>query len=482
MPELDEGALILNTVLPGEASLEQVDLLNHRVEDVLRQFPEVKDVVRRTGRSERTEDPMAHTYSDVLVVLNPDVGRKGDELVAAMRERTQRVPGMSVLFTTPLGMRIDEGLGGTPADIAVRLFGPDLDELARLAEQAREVLEPVRGLEDVRVEQVSGLPQLKVEVDRAAVARVGLTPGDVIRALRIGLVGEKVNEVWRGQQRFDLIVRLQDNFRADPGALRRILIDAHDGTRVPLSQLASIEETFGPGSIRREAGSRRVAIEASVVGRDLASAAAEVRQRLAAELPLPTGYFVDVGGRVESQARASRALFTASVMAVLAVFLLLYLALGSVSDTLVILATLPDALVGGILALWLAGETWNVSSFVGLIGLFGIAVQNGLVLVTQTRVLIAEGKPFDHALREACIGRVRPKLMTAATAILGLLPLLVLNLHGTEIERPLAIVMIGGLLTSTLFTLLALPTFYSLVHHWRERLTKRTPEVFSAAK
>jgi cobalt-zinc-cadmium resistance protein CzcA len=207
-----------------------------------------------------------------------------------------------------------------------------------------------------------------------------------------------------------------------------------------------------------------------VSGRDLGGTAEAVRSRLEQGLELPTGYFFDVGGRVESQARAARALVVSGAVALLAVFVLLYLALGSAAEAAVILATLPDAFVGGILALLITGETWNVSSLVGLIGLFGIAVQNGLVLVAQTRGLVAEGKPFAQALEEASIGRVRPKLMTAGCAILGLLPLLVLRLHGTELERPLAIVMIGGLLTSTVFTLLALPTFYMFVHQAQERL------------
>lgn len=249
-------------------------------------------------------------------------------------------------------------------------------------------------------------------------------------------------------------------------------MDAHDGSRIPLGQLASIEQVFGPGAIRREAGSRRIAVEAGVAGRDLGSAAAEVAQRVRADVPLPPGYFVDVGGRVESQARAARSLTVAILTAVLAVLVLLYLALGSWSDAVIILATLPTAFVGAIVALLLAGETWNVSSLVGLIGLFGIAVQNGLVLVTQTRALLEEGRPFEAAVREASIGRVRPKLMTAATAVCGLLPLLVLRLHGTEIERPLAVVMIGGLVTSTAFTLLALPTFYVLAHRLRTRLAR----------
>jgi cobalt-zinc-cadmium resistance protein CzcA len=460
MPRLDEGAYLLQTVLPAEASLDEVDRLNHRVEDLLREVPEVEDVVRRTGRSERTEDPMPHTMSDVLVVLKPSRTRSSDAIEDDMRSRVGNLPGISVLFTTPLGMRIDEGLGGTPADLALKVFGPDLDTLTTLAEQARKIMSGVRGVTDLRLEQATGLPQLRIAVNRQAAGRVGLAPGDVIRAIRIGLVGQEVSDVWIGQRRFDLIVRLSDDRRADLNAIRSLLVDGHDRTRIPLGQLADIEQTSGPGAIRREAGSRRIAIEATVSGRDLGGTAAEIRERVARDLRLPTGYFVDLGGRVENQARATRSLLIAIGIALFAVFVLLYGALGSIVEAGLILSTVPMALVGGVVALFIARESWNVSSLVGLIGLFGIAVQNSLVLITQTRTLIAEGREFKVALREASIGRVRPKLMTAATAILGLLPLLVLRLHGTEVERPLAIVMIGGLVTSTLFTLLVLPTLY----------------------
>ncbi len=464
MPRLDEGAFLLQTMLPAEASLDEVDRLNHRVEDVLRTIPEVEDVVRRTGRAERTEDPMPHTVSDVLVVLRPERTRSLEELEAEMRAKVGKVPGVSTLFTTPLGMRIDEGLGGTPADLSIRIFGADLETLARLAAQARELIAGIDGIADLRVEQLTGLPQLRITADRAAAARVGLTPGDVVRAVRIGLVGEEQAEIWVGQRRFGLVVRLQDHRRGDVNAIRGLLVDGHDGTRIPLGQLAAIEEVSGPGAIRREAGSRRIAVEASVSGRDLGSTAAEVRRVILEKLELPPAYFADVGGRVESQERAARSLTLALATAVLAVFLLLYLALGSLLEVAAISVSLPVALVGAVVALAISGGTWNVSSLVGLCGLFGIAVQNGLVLVAQTRTLLAEGKPFDDAVRAASLGRLRPKLMTAATAILGLLPMLVLRLHGTEIERPLAVVMIGGLVTSTLFTLLALPAFYTLAH------------------
>lgn len=470
MPRIDEGALLIQTNLPAEASLDEVDRLNHRVEDLLRDLPEVEDVVRRTGRAERTEDPMPHTLSDVLVVLKRERTRSALEIEEDMRARVEKVPGVTVMFTTPLGMRIDEGLGGTPADIAVRVFGPDLEVLTRLAERVAAAVRPLAGVEDLRVERSTGLPQVRITIDRAAAARAGLTPGEIVRSVRIGLVGEEAAEVWLGQRRFDLVMRLMEHQSGDLAAIRSLLVDGHDGARIPLGHLARIDEVTGPGSIKREAGSRRLAVEASVRGRDLGSVARDIREVLRT-IELPPGYFVDVAGRVEQQERAARALWMAALLAGVAVFLLLYLALGSVAETLVILATLPDAMVGGVLALLLVGETWNVSSLVGLIALLGIAVQNGLVLVTQVRALGAEGRTFDEALREACLARVRPKLMTAGTAILGLLPLAVLPLPGTEIERPLAVVMVGGLLTSTLFTLLALPTFYALVDRVRRLRT-----------
>jgi cobalt-zinc-cadmium resistance protein CzcA len=369
------------------------------------------------------------------------------------------------MFTTPLGMRIDEGLGGTPADVAIRVFGPDLDTLRGLADRVADVVTDIEGVADLRVETVTGLPQLRVTADRDAAARLGLTPGAIVRHVRIALAGEYLGEILVGQRRFDLVLRLRDEPRQSPEAIGRLLIGLPDGNTVPLSRVAKIEQTFGPASIRREAGSRRLAVEITVAGRDLGSTAAEIRERLDRDVRLPSGYFVDIGGRVESQVRATAALATGVGIALVVVFVLLYIALGSLTDTAVILATLPVAFVGAIAALLVSGDTWNVSSLVGLIGLFGIAVQNSLVLVSQTRGLMAAGHPLMVALREASLGRVRPKLMTAATAILGLLPILVLGLHGTEVERPLATVMIGGLITSTLFTLLVLPTLYAWAAH-----------------
>lgn len=481
MPALDEGALLIQTNLPAEASLDEVDRLNHLAEDVLRTFPEVDSVVRRTGRAERTEDPMPHTLSDVLVLLKAERERTGDELEQALRERLARVPGVSVLFTTPLGMRIDEGLGGTPADLVVRVYGHDLDALAAAADGVRDTLARIEGVADLRVERASGLPQVRVLVDRAAVARAGLTPGDVIDTVRIALVGAEGPELWKGERRHDVVVRLEDGHRSDIDALRSLLLDAHDGTRVPLGLVASVDVVDAPSAIRREGGSRRIAIEAAVQGRDLGSVAAEARAALAT-LELPSGSFVEVGGRVEQQVRAQRALRKAGLMAMALVVILLVLAVGSARDAAVILLTVPTAAVGGVVAVALSGEGWNVASLVGLIGLFGIAVQNGLVLVTQVRALGAGGRPFVAALREACIGRVRPKLMTASTAILGLLPFILVRLPGTELERPLAVVMVGGLVSSTVFTLLVLPAVFAIVERASTaRVSGRTGTTSSAA-
>jgi cobalt-zinc-cadmium resistance protein CzcA len=470
MPELDEGALLVQTVLPGEASLDQVDKVNTQVQEVIASVPAVSFVSRRSGRSEETEDPMPHVLSDVLVQLKPREERGETEEVAdEIREALEEVPGVAVLFTTPLGMRIDEGLGGTPAELSIRVFGPDLDELSRLARQIGAIAGEVQGVADLRVEEASGVPQLQVRVNRDAASRLGLTASEVAEAVRVALGGEVVSEFWQGQRNYGIQVRQAEPFRVDVAQIAALPLMSPTGALISLDQVADVQERRGPNIIRRESVTRRVAVEGSIEGRDLGSTVRELRERIERDVIMPDGYYVSFGGQFEQQERAFESLAVAIALAVGLVFVLLLLALGSGAEVSVILLTLPDAFVGGILALVLTGETLNVSSAVGFIGLFGIAVQNGLVLIAQTRALVKDGVPFDEALRQASIGRVRPKLMTAACAMLGLLPLVVLPGQGGELERPLAIVMIGGLVTSTLFTLLALPTFYSLVHGLQRR-------------
>jgi cobalt-zinc-cadmium resistance protein CzcA len=464
MPELDEGALLIQTVLPGEASLEQVDKANLQAEEVIAGVAGVASVSRRTGRSEETEDPMPHVLSDVLVQLKPASERGNTDAVAdAIREALEDVPGIAALFTTPLGMRIDEGLGGTPAELSIRVFGPDLNELGRIAQQVAAIATQVEGVTDLRVEQASGVPQLQVRIDRVAAARLGLTAGEVAEGVRVALGGEVVSEFWEGQRNYGIQVRQAEPFRTEIAQIAALPLMSATGQLIPLEQVARIDQRNGPSIIRRENVVRRIAVEASVDNRDLGSTVRELQGRIATQVTLPSNYYINFGGQFEQQERAFEALALAIALALGLVFVLLLMALGSLAEVSVILLTLPDAFVGGILALLLTGETLNVSSAVGFIGLFGIAVQNGLVLIAQTRGLMQEGLAFEDALRQASIGRVRPKLMTASCAMLGLLPLVLLAGQGGELERPLAIVMIGGLITSTLFTLLALPTFYSLV-------------------
>lgn len=473
MPELDEGAFLVQTVLPPEASLGEVDRVNTQVEDVLTKSAGVAFVSRRSGRSEETEDPMPHTLSDVLVTLKPASERDDSGAIETkLRAALEDVPGVAVLFTTPLGMRIDEGLGGTVAQVSVRVFGPDLEALEGKAQEIASIARSVEGLTDLRVESASGVPQLQLSIDRDAASRQGVTAGELAEAIRVAIGGEVVSELWQGQRNYGILVRAGEPFRSGPAAIEQLPLTLPSGMVAPIGRFARAGMTTSPSVIRREHVTRRIAIEGSVEGRDLGSAVSELRDKIAKSVTLPNNYYVDFGGQFEQQQRALGSLTVAVAIAVGLVFILLFIALGSMAEVFVILLTLPDAFVGGILALLLAGQTLNVSSAVGFIGLFGIAVQNGLVLIAQTRTLVAEGLPFPQALRTASIGRVRPKLMTAGCAMLGLLPLVLTRAQGGELERPLAIVMIGGLVTSTLFTLLALPTFYSLVEHltarWRD--------------
>ena len=394
---------LLQTTLPPEASLDEVDRLNHRLEDVLREFPEVEDVVRRTGRAEQTEDPMPHTVSDVLVVLRPDRKRSLDALENAMRERVEKVPALGVLFTTPIGMRIDEGLGGSPADLSVRIFGPDLDRLTRAGRTSPHAHgEHRRSGRSARRE--AHRPATDPRRNGSASARPGRADAGGCRRCR----------AHRSRRRTDLrglgrSTSLRSGGSASGSSSRRRGRDSE-----PVDQRTHrCPRTARPGRAHRrnlragcDPARSRAAGELpwkpASPDEPLSSAASEVSAKLHQELALPAGYFLEVGGRVESQARALRSLGVAVGIAVLAVFALLYMALGRMSETLVILATLPDAFVGGIVALAIAGETWNVSSLVGLIGLFGIAVQNGLVLVTQTRALVARACRFvKHCAKRA---------------------------------------------------------------------------------
>jgi cobalt-zinc-cadmium resistance protein CzcA len=455
LPELDEGALMVQSLLPSDTSLAAVDDANRQLEEIVAATAGVRASYRRTGRGELTEDPMPHYLSDVLVVLEP--GADAAAVESALAEEVEHLP-FGVELTTPMGMRIAEGIGGTPADIQVELFHPDLAALAERQAEIQRLIAAVPGVATVTPDTGAALPRWRLLPDDDALRRLDVPRTALLQTAAAALQGVEVAAFYDGPQRIARVVRFPSDGRLTPETLRRLPIVVEEGKIVELGQVTQISETPTASMIRRKNGQRRLGFNVRAE-HDLGGTARRIEAALA-KLELPAGTTVGLAGKIEEARETQRRLLVASAVALALVALLLFLALGAVRDVLVVLATLPMAFAGGLFALWLAGETWNASSIVGLIGLFGVAVQNSLVLITQTQGLRSSGVAPLAAVREASLGRVRPKLMTAGAAILGLLPML-LGFGGSELERPLAVVMVGGLVTSTLFTLLVLPAVYA---------------------
>ncbi len=474
MPKLDEGSWFVSTMTPPETSLEENHRITSQVERILLADPNIAEVIKRNGRPERAIGcVLPVNVGEFFVNLKPrgELTKSPDDILAEVREKLDHLPGVATAFTQPLQNKIDESMEGTPAPLQVKLFGPDISALSQKCSEIQEVMRGVRGIADVKMDQASGIPQLQIKIDREAAARYGISVGSISEIVRLAVGGEELTQVWKDQRSYGVFVRFPDEMRGDPEAISNLMVDTPSGSQVPLSQVASVTLAEGPTVIWREAMNRRFSVDASIQGRDLAGVVADIKEGMK-KIELPEGYYVVFGGQYQNQQRAMQSLVVATALALFVVFMLLYLALGRVSDAFVILTTLPDAFVGGILALLITGETLNVSSGVGFIALFGIAVQNGLVLLTQTHDFEAQGLPKEEAVRKASIGRLRPKLMTALCAALGVVPILASSGVGAEIEKPLAIVLVGGLVTSTLFTLLVLPTVYVLVERIRESMPK----------
>jgi cobalt-zinc-cadmium resistance protein CzcA len=457
LPALDEGAFMLLSKLPSATSLEAVDQANLRLDLELKAVKGVQAVYRRSGRGEVTEDPCPVTDSEILVVLEPNADPRavGRELA----EVAEHMP-FPVDLNTPMQERIAEGIGGTPADIQVKLFHADLEALREFLPRLQERLARLPGVRSVSPDTGDPMPSWRVVPDDEALRRLGVPRSLLVPALQAALQGLDTEPRFIGPQRIERVLRFPADGHASPETLKRLPLVLEEGRVVELGQVARFEESRTPSVIRREGAQRRMGLNLRTMG-DLGGTADRVERELA-RLELPKGTSVRMGGKVEEARETNRRLVLAVLVSFVLVLGLLYATLRCWKEVLVVIATLPDAFAGALLALWLAGETWNISSIVGLIGLFGVAVQNSLVLITQAKALMAVGLPFDQALREASLGRVRPKLMTAGAAILGLLPML-LGIGGSELERPLAIAMVGGLVTSTLFTLLALPSFYAWI-------------------
>jgi len=465
MPKLDEGSWVISTITPPETSLEENNRITGRIESLLLKNPNIAEVVRRVGRSERAIGCVLPVNSgEIIVNLKPknELTKPMREILAEVRGEVEQIPGVAAAFTQPLQMKIDESLEGTPAPLQVKLFGPDMDILAEKGRQIEEIVRSTRGIADVKMDQASGVPQLQIRIDRQAAGRYGISAAELSKVIRLAIGGEELTQVWKNQKSYGVYVRFADELRSDPDAIRNILIDTPSGAQIPLSQVASVDLLQGPNVIWREGMNRRLSIDASIQGRDLAGVVADIKKGLR-NLDLPEDYFVVFGGQFQNQQRAMKSLLLAILIALAVVFMLLFAALNSAHQAGMILATVPSAFIGGVASLFLAGETLNVSSAVGFIALFGIAVQNSLVLLTQTSDFIAEGHTREKAIRLASVQRLRPKLMTASCAALGVIPILASSGIGAEIEKPLAIVLVGGLVTSTLFTLLVLPAVYLLV-------------------
>jgi cobalt-zinc-cadmium resistance protein CzcA len=465
MPALDEGAIAINVVRLPNASLEGSVEVARYLEKRLRVFPEVETVVSKTGRAEISEDPMGPEQTDVFVMLKArrafGGSRSRAELAEAMKLDLARIPGLRFSFSQPIALRVNELISGVKSDLAVKVFGTDLALLKGYADRIAVAVAGVQGATDVRVEQVSGLAQYDVVIDREAAARHGIAVGDINDTIESAIAGKGATTLIEDQRRFAVVVRFPPESRSGIEHVGRLLVAAPGGERVPLAQLADLRLVEAPAQVSRENGIRRVVVEANIRGRDLGGFVAEVQARLRPfEKELPPGTFLELGGQFENQQRAMRTLAVVVPIALALILLLLFLALRSFGDALLVLLNLPFALVGGVVAVVLFRMPVSVSAAVAFIVLLGIAVQNGVVLVAFLRQLRDQGRSPAEAVREGCNLRFRPLLMTALTSFIGHLPMLYAQGSGADIQRPLAVVVMGGLVTSTALTLLVLPAIY----------------------
>jgi cobalt-zinc-cadmium resistance protein CzcA len=477
MPALDEGAIAVQTFRIPSISLPESLRLQTKAEKILKQFPEVIDVVSKTGRADIASDPMGIEISDVIVTLKPKgewkSGLSKDELVEKMRLALAELPGVASSFSQPIALRVDELVSGVKSAIGIKIFGDDLEVLKEKADAVARVLSKVEGADDVAVEKVSGLAYLQIEIDRDKIARYGINVSDVQEFIEVAIGGKEASKVYDGVKVFGLAVRFPEAARNDVGPIRELLIPSPSGALIPLGQLAKISVREGPAQISREMGQRRIVIECNVSGRDIGGFVAEAQRKLDVALKLPPGYLLSWGGQFENQQRAMKRFALVVPITIAAIFLLLFGSFHSVKQAFLIIMNIPFALVGGIVAVVLGGFNLSVSASVGFIALFGVAVLNGVVMVSYFNELRREGMEVRAAVLKGAVLRLRPVLITASAAGLGLIPMLFATGPGSEIQKPLAAVVIGGLVSSTLLTLFILPTLYQVFER-RSRVAVHT--------
>ncbi|MFM8272354.1 MAG: efflux RND transporter permease subunit, partial [Gemmata sp.] len=463
IPKLDEGAVAVQATRLPSVSLETSVQMTTLIEKCLLRFPEVASVVCKTGRPEIANDPMTVNLTDVIITLKPSDGwRFGskEELVKAMEEALEReVPANAYSFSQPIELRVAELVAGVKSDVGISLYGDDLDRLREKADEIAKAVAKVPGAADVQVEQTGGLPYLRIIVDRQAVARHGVNAREVLDAVAV-IGGKEVGQVYEGQRRFPIQVRLGPDWRADLDRVRQIRVADRTGRPVPLEQLAALRMEDGPAQISRDAIRRRIVVQCNVRGRDLAGFVAESQAAVDRDVKLPTGYSLAWGGTFKNLQEATGRLAVAVPAALVMIFVLLHSTFGSSRLAALIFLNVPLAATGGVFALWLRGMPFSISAGVGFIALFGVAVLNGVVLVTYVVDLRKSGRDATAAALEGAMIRVRPVLMTALVATLGFIPMAVSSGSGAEVQRPLATVVIGGLITSTLLTLFVIPAVY----------------------
>ncbi|HET6769712.1 MAG TPA: efflux RND transporter permease subunit [Chitinophagaceae bacterium] len=469
LPEFNEGSLVVSvTSLPG-ISLEESNKIGTNVEKVLLTIPEITITTRRTGRAELDEHAQGVNASeiDAPFVLKE---RDREEFMKDVRQKLSGISGANITIGQPIGHRIDHMLSGTRANIAIKIFGTDLNKLFSISNQIKTTIEGTEGLVDLTVEQQVQIPQVQIKANRDMMGKYGITIGEFAEFTDIAFAGEKVSEVYEGNQRFDLVLRFDESNRGNLEKISNTLIDALDGQKIPLSYVANIVSTSGPNTINRENVQRKTVVSANVAGRDQKSVVDEIRQKIESNINLPEGYRIEYGGQFESEAEASKTLLLTSLLALVVIFFLLYMEFKNIKISTIILLNLPLALIGGVLSVWLTSGILSIPAIIGFITLFGIATRNGILLVSHYKTLTAEGVPLYDTIIQGSKDRLSPILMTALTAGLALIPLaLGGDLPGNEIQSPMAKVILGGLLSSTLLNLFVVPIVYFLANRKTEK-------------
>ena len=483
IPSLSEGDFALQALrVPGTSLSQSVDMQQRLEQAIIAQVPEVERVFARTGTAEIASDPMPPNISDAYVMLRPreqwvDPGKPRDELIAQVQRAAASVPGSNYELSQPIQLRFNELISGVRSDVAVKLFGDDMEVLNRTAAQIATSLQGVPGASEVKVEQTTGLPVLTIDIDRDKAARHGLNVGDVQGAIAIAVGGRTAGTLYEGDRRFDMVVRLSETLRTDVDGLASLLIpvpaSAAEGAGqigfIPLSQVATLNLQLGPNQVSREDGKRVVVVSANVRGRDLGSFVQEAEQALIDQVQVPPGYWTRWGGQFEQLQSAAERLQVVVPVALLLVMALLLMMFNNLRDGLLVFTGIPFALTGGVLALWSRDIPLSISAGVGFIALSGVAVLNGLVMIAFIRGLREEGRTLRAAVEEGALTRLRPVLMTALVASLGFIPMALATGTGAEVQRPLATVVIGGILSSTALTLLVLPALYQWAYRREEQ-------------